>query len=357
MHQIIFDFGVVHLWLLEFGLRIYGYGLMMVLGFLSAIALGRWRARQFGENPDVVTNIGLLALVGGVVGARIAFVIEKWDVLFSRAPDPLLEIINISSGGLIYYGGVVLAMAVIVAYLLIKRLPARRFLDAIAPSLMIGLAFGRMGCLLNGCCYGMPARADFPLAMTFPYASTPVVNLDRQSPVFGGSTVSPVYSHQFATGALTPPDYLLTGTSDGPRELKPPQQLPLDLAHKALGEHSNPVLPAQWAGMGNALLLTGLLLAFSPLRRREGEVFALMLATYPVLRFILEIIRGDNFHEVLSFRFTHNQYTSIVMMLSGLILLALLRKMHPSAGPFALERAAQAVSGESRQSQRKGKRR
>ena len=68
MRQIIIDFGKLDFWWLHFNLRIYGYGLMLVGGFLTGIWLARRRARRFGESGDYVTNVGLLALVGGVVG-------------------------------------------------------------------------------------------------------------------------------------------------------------------------------------------------------------------------------------------------------------------------------------------------
>ena len=89
MQQVIVDFGQFNVFGHPIGLRIYGYGLMLVLGFLAAVGLARWRARRFGENPEAVTSLGLLALAGGVVGARLAFVIERWDSEFSHLPNPL----------------------------------------------------------------------------------------------------------------------------------------------------------------------------------------------------------------------------------------------------------------------------
>jgi phosphatidylglycerol:prolipoprotein diacylglycerol transferase len=105
MRQILVDFGVLHLFGLSIPLRIYGYGLMMVLGFLSGIALAQWRARKSGESPDAIPALGILALIGGVVGARLAYVIQDWRE-FSRAPNPLGAMLDVTSGGLIYFGGV-----------------------------------------------------------------------------------------------------------------------------------------------------------------------------------------------------------------------------------------------------------
>ena len=193
MRQIIIDFGTLG----GLSIRIFGYGLMMVLGFLSAIAIGRRRAKRMGENPDAITQIGILSLIGGVLGARLAFVIE--DVMAGRMHDLSLgSILNITSGGLIYYGGVALGSAMVLGYLLIKRLPIRRHLDMVAVSMMVGLAFGRAGCLLNGCCYGGPCRHDWALRTEFPVYSTPLLKFDGRDNPFseGQDAPSPVYHHQ-----------------------------------------------------------------------------------------------------------------------------------------------------------------
>lgn len=205
MQQIIVDFGVVDLFGAQVPLRIYGYGLMLVLGFLSSIWLARWRARRGGANPDVISTCGVLALVGGVAGARLAYVIENGRKFFSD-PNPLGAILNVTSGGLIYYGGVAGAMIAILAYLHVKRLPLRRYLDVMAASFMLGLAFGRAGCLLNGCCYGGACSADWPLATRFPMFSRPLLKLDGSPGPFSAGTDSPtpVFSHQWDPNRVPP---------------------------------------------------------------------------------------------------------------------------------------------------------
>ena len=355
-------------------LRIYGYGLMLVLGFLVGICLARWLARRLGEDPDAVTNLALVALVGGFVGARLAYIIEQWSK-FSQSGNPLREIFNITSGGLIYYGGVALAMALALVYLSAKRLPIRRHLDILAPSLMVGLAFGRMGCLLSGCCFGGPCAGHFPLAMRFPYASRPLVPLDRKANVFGGTGVSPAFSRQVGlpreqggieTESL--PRWLLRRdeggqlirATEGPAVGRPVLKSPGELTHaralQAAELWSTPVHPAQVYGVVSALLIAGLLLWFTRLRRREGQVFLLMIISYPVTRFLLESIRGDNPHDLLALRLTHNQYISIGMVALGLILWHGLRRLDAAAGPWWSQRLAEMKAQKTIASrQRKGK--
>jgi len=347
MQQVIVDFGQFNVFGRPIGLRIYGYGLMLVLGFLAAVGLARWRARRFGEDPETVTSLGLLALAGGVVGARLAFVIERWDSQFAHLPDPLAEVVNITSGGLIYYGGLALAAVLVVVFLRVRRLPIRRYVDIVAPSLMVGLAFGRVGCFLNGCCYGGRCSEHFPLAVRFPYAARPLVTVREGKNIFGGASVSPAYQHYAAAspGGAGPavPQWLVREDALGAPVLKMPAELTAEEALRAEALRSPPLQPAQVYAAVNAFLLAGLLLAFSRLRRREGQTFAVLLILYPVTRFVLESIRGDNAHDVLHLALTHNQYTSMGLLTVGVGIWLVLRWMPASAGPFWRERAAGAA--------------
>jgi len=338
MQRIIVDFGMLKLFGLSIPLRIYGYGLMVACGFLIAIFLAQRRARRAGENPDTLAQIGLLSLVGGLVGARIAYIIQHWTGQFANSPNPLGEIVNITAGGLIYYGGVLLAMAMALVYLFAKRLPVRRYLDILAPSLMVGLAFGRAGCLLNGCCYGATCRADWPPAIRFPMYSKPLLKLDGGDNPFssGMDEPSPVYADQMSKGYVRVDSRL---TDEKGRLIRPRDFGPEQIA-AAEASFSAPVKPAQPLGIINALLLAGLLTAFYRLRKREGQVFAMLLVLYPITRFMLEMIRDDNAHNLRNAVLTHNQYTSLAMMVAGLIMWVVLYKLPASAGPSLARRLA-----------------
>ncbi len=332
MQQIIVDFGTLKFLGLEISLRIFGYGLAMVFGFLTGIFLAQWRARRAGENPEHIAYCGMLALIGGVVGARIAYVIENYRYFFPKSgsvSDGMVEILNITSGGLIYYGGVALATIVVLIFLRAKRLPIRRFLDILAPSLMIGLAFGRVGCTLNGCCYGGPCRADWPLAMRFPMYSKPLIKLDGRDNPYSASTEapSPLFANQLTKKIIYPDSRLL----DKYGNLIPPRNFTPKQIRVAETIRSRPAKPAQPLGIVNALLLAGILLAFSRLRTREGQVFALMVVLYPITRFLLESIRADNGHNLARGILTHNQYTSIFLTIIGIVLWMVLRKLPASA--------------------------
>lgn len=156
-------------------LPIYSYGLMLVIGFLAAVELAKHLARKSNLNPETFVNAGLIALVSGVAGARLSHVLEN----IGQYTDPgrsfaanLWDAVNIRSGGLTFYGGLLLATPILIGYAIKKKLPLLHSMDIIAPCIMLGLAFGRIGCFLNGCCYG--AACDLPWAVTFPGHETAV---------------------------------------------------------------------------------------------------------------------------------------------------------------------------------------
>jgi len=153
------------------GLPVKGYGLMLMIGFLTAVWMCMRRAQKVRSDPDTALNAAFLALIFGVIGARLFYVAHYWTSHFRGRG--LLAIIDVTSGGLEFYGGFLCAVTAILIFLRIKGHSVRLFLDIMAPSVMWGLAFGRIGCTLNGCCFGgtCPAHFPWPLAVTFPYGS------------------------------------------------------------------------------------------------------------------------------------------------------------------------------------------
>lgn len=155
------------------------YGLMLTLGFLSGVWLSMRRAERLKADPDMIVNIGFICLICGVVGARLFYVLHYWESSFARSANPLLSALKLTSGGLEYYGGLIGAIAGAVVYMVLKRASLRLYLDILAPGAAWGLAFGRVGCLLNGCCWGGlcvdahdPQHVVVPWAMSFPYSSS-----------------------------------------------------------------------------------------------------------------------------------------------------------------------------------------
>ena len=133
----------------EHALTIYGYGAMLCIGFLLAILLAARRAKRLGQSPDVIYNVALFCFFGGLIGARLFYVIQYGEHF--RSP---LDFLKIWEGGLTFCGGFLLAIVAAIGYLRFAKQPILYWLDIIAPSVALGEAFGRLGCFLNGCCYG-----------------------------------------------------------------------------------------------------------------------------------------------------------------------------------------------------------
>ena len=262
---------------------IYGYGLMLVIGFLLAIQLGKYLAKQCGLDPEVFVNAGLLALVTGIAGARISHVLENFGYYTNpnrSAWANLWDAINIRSGGLTYYGGFLLAFPSLVLYAKWKKVPIRLGMDIVAPCVMVGLAFGRIGCFLNGCCYG--ATCELPWAVQFPYYSIP-------------------YREEVAEQRITPPEMLSRFGGDGravdvlsrPEIAKNAAELPPNALAVADAQHSLPVHPAQLYSALTATLIGLVVVCYFTLPHIPGRAFALMVMIEGLTRYLLELLRVE----------------------------------------------------------------
>jgi phosphatidylglycerol:prolipoprotein diacylglycerol transferase len=299
---------------------VWGYGLMLVIGFYCAMMLARALSRRSGIDPDVMVNAALVALVAGIAGARLSHIFENLAE-YTRSDltvgQNLYNAINISSGGLTFYGGFILATIACIAYGLMKRVPIRLGMDVIAPCLMIGLGFGRIGCYLNGCCYG--AECNVPWAVSFPYHSN-------------------AYLDQYEKGELDVPAELKTTTPHGDVVLKSPEQAGADpqsaaaLKQKMPGRtEALPVHPAQIYSSITAFLLAAILVAFFTLQPAPGRVFALMLILEAPARFLLEMLRAEP--PVLG-PLSFSMVLSIPLFILGLVMWFAVGKMEPSRPRF-----------------------
>jgi phosphatidylglycerol---prolipoprotein diacylglyceryl transferase len=137
---------------------VYSYGLMLGISFIAAsyFLSKEFKRKMMDENAAV--NITFLALIGGVVGAKLLYVIEEWNYIFSLPSNKLFSTEGLfSAQGLTFYGGFILAAALIYFYVRRKKIPYLRVCDAAAPSLAIGYGIARIGCHLSGDGdYGVP---------------------------------------------------------------------------------------------------------------------------------------------------------------------------------------------------------
>ena len=152
-------------------LHIRWYGVMAVAGVISAYYLMLHRSKRYGYNSDNISDITFWSMIAAIVGARLLYVIRFWDEQFAGNP---LDAFKIYEGGLVFLGGFALSVFFLFFYCRAKKWDIGNLADLIAPALPLGHAFGRIGCLLNGCCFGFKyegfcsIRYEYPPFGTFP---------------------------------------------------------------------------------------------------------------------------------------------------------------------------------------------
>lgn len=155
MHPVAFQLGP---------LTIHWYGILIAVAFLAGVWTAGRRGVRDGLNPQRISDLAMWLLVGGIIGARALHIVSYWDEEFKG--KPLWEIFKIQNGGLVFYGGLIGAAIAGIIFVKLKRLPLFKMADALAPSVALGSVFGRLGCLMTGCCYG--TKCDLPWAIRFP---------------------------------------------------------------------------------------------------------------------------------------------------------------------------------------------
>ena len=220
-------------------LHLKTYGACIATGFLICW----WLIERLSGRKDL-SNLLLSLMVGGIAGSRIAYVIEHWQSEFAANPA---AIIRVDQGGLMFYGGFILSFVVFFVWCFMKKESPLKLADLLAAVIPLGHAFGRIGCFFYGCCYGRDS--DCWCAVTFPVGSPSWYEHGRK-------LVSVLPTQLFEAAALL----VLFGalmwvwrgreTGDGRREAR-------------------------------------------DVRRGDGLIAGLYLCGYAVIRFGIEILRGD----------------------------------------------------------------
>ena len=266
-------------------LTLHSYGLALAISFFLGILLATRRGATRGMHSDLVFDTSLVIVFASVIGARLMYVVFHWgDDLHS-----LVDVVSLWNGGLTMYGGVLAAMGAAWLYLRRRQVAFLRMADVVAPSLGLGLALTRVGCFLNGCCYGKPTHG--PLGIVFP---------------------------------------------------------PDSLVHTSLG--GVPIHPTQLYSSATGVVILVALLVFDRVRRADGQVFALYLLLDAAGRFVLDSWR---YYEPNAYLWpggpTVNQAICVGLFGLGLLLLARSRRAVVSGVPVTADpQARPAVMPEAR---------
>jgi phosphatidylglycerol:prolipoprotein diacylglycerol transferase len=265
--------------------KVHSFSVFLLLACFGGLWLAARTARRGKINPERVYDLAGWLLMGGFIGARALFIIQN-----PGSVQHWTDIFKIWQGGIIFYGCILGGLIGSLMYWARHPFPFRAMADAVAPGLALGIALGRVGCFLNGCCYG--ALCSLPWAVQFPAGTLP-------------------WGRHVEAGWLS---------------------------HAA--PYSLPVHPKQLYAALAGFALLALLIAYYPRRRRDGEVMALLMIGYPVTRFIVEFFRGDA--GGLYAGFTISQYISIALFLGGLV-----TRIHLSRQPTTRYADRTADGGES----------
>ncbi len=363
------------------GLPIYGFGMMLFLAFIICTWVAGRGAESEGVAREHIQDLAIWLFIGGLIGARITFLIaERPDLAWKEKLD---QIYKIWDGGIVLYGSVIGALvSYVVAYFLIFRrykLSTLKLADILAPSIAVGLCLGRFGCFLNGCCYGQVACPTCPVyAVHFPLSAPAREGLveegyqtaagftlapDDQQPR-DGARVGAVDPHSLAYASnlrsgdvilelrpvLPDEDPHVANVEDLIHKLaykwpRGERELSLKVVHKdsekveelptftprTLGLH-----PTQLYEVVSMSLMFLLLTAYYPLRRQAGQVIAVLMAGYGVHRYLNELLRDDPRPKGFE------SYTSVVLILAGIALWTYLQRR-----PVSVAHSPRLAGGES----------
>ncbi len=325
-------------------ITVYGFGFMLFCAFLGCTWLAIRLARRHGVSKEAIWDLSTWLILTGVVGARLTFIIVNWGAFGN-----FWQIFAVWDGGLVFYGSIPGAA---LGYLAVYHTRLKAFgvthwqmADVVAPGLALGLCLGRIGCLLNGCCFGNVACAGCA-SLSFPLSSPPryeMVRRGHQTPaqfltfpetrtvmkvepgsaaaeagLKPGDTIAQVGGKAVASG----PDLEAQLVSEWPRGQRwlelgiqddgnGVRQL-ASFAPGTIGLH-----PTQLYESISMALLLFFLLSYAPYKPRDGLLMVIFMFAYAVHRFLNEMLRTDT--EPVAFDMTLSQNISVAVFLAALV--------------------------------------
>ena len=245
------------------GLIIYAYGFFLILGIVVAGILAILRVRKEGLHIpfERVADLFFYTVLSAIVGSRILFVLINFD-LYRENP---LQILKIWEGGLVFYGGLVLAIGVSIGYMRWYRLPIWKLFDLISPLIALGLFFGRIGCFFAGCCYGKETSLPWGVIFTNP---------------------------------------------------------------NSLARLNVPLHPTQLYDAANGLAIFLFLIWKEKRKAFDGQIFFFFLLLYSTTRFFIELLRGDPRGFLFQDLISTSQGIGILLAILSIFMLFFLKKRY-----------------------------
>ena len=249
MHPILFKIGPI---------TIYTYGVLIATAFFLGLALAARQARVEGEDPQKIMDLSFYILISAIAGSRLLYIVVEYKEYISNP----LRIFKVWEGGLVFYGGFIMAMAVVIIYVKKNEMSLWKVGDILAPSVAIGQGVGRLGCFFAGCCYGR--ETDVPWAVIFKNPNT-----------------------------LAPMDVHLH--------------------------------PTQLYDSANGFIIFAILLILRKFKKFDGQLFWTYTLLYAVGRFIVEIFRGDE-RGFVTASLSTSQFIAIPLFAVSIVMLIKLKR-------------------------------
>jgi len=264
MYRILFTIG---------SFPIYSYGVMLALAFIIGIFLAMKEAKRIGENPERVLDISLYVILGALIGGRLGYVIFHLDYYLENP----IKMLYFRQGGLSFLGAFLIAFFLCWLYVKRTKLPFWKFADIAAPSVAIGIGIARIGCFLNGCCYGLIS--------------------EKYGIEFSALNMPPAYLQQLKDGLI------VSGSSC-----------------------TLPVIPTQLYSSLYAFLIFFILLGIRKYKKYDGYLFLNFLVLYSIARFTIEFFRFYEDNYKMFNYFTVTQIILLGVILASLVFMNILKK-------------------------------
>ncbi len=357
------------------GIAVRGYGVFLLCGVASGVALALYRSKKTSVSPDTIFNLAFWLLIGGIIGARTFYVVEYWDDFVSNdVKATLFRLLDFTRGGLVVYGSILGGALATIVFCYRYRQSAFLIGDIVIPSLFLGIFFGRLGCLMNGCCYAGRCE-DSAWATYFPPGS-PVYTEQMESGELLGLTLTPstdpVASEEVnelatmpwvvsqvapvgpaATRGIQPGDTIDRIFPQAPPLDRIDPQTPIDDSSTLdwvavvngtpilwtadeLPPYAMAVRSAQLISSINGLWICIALLLISRFcRLRTGTLAAIGFMVYAMVRFVEEIVRSDEPGQ-FGTDLTIAQWVSLAIIPSALAVILFIYKTRAADAPTTL---------------------
>ena len=309
------------------GFPLHTYGLMLMAGFAAAILVAaRLAQREWGgelglRRRNDAMDLAVWVVLGGIGGSKVLFlIVTPGEFLGALASGNLWKILGALGGGFVFYGGLIGAGLAVWWFCRKRQIEFLRLADVIVPTVALGQAFGRLGCFAAGCCWGKPASMHVPWAVRFP-------GFPRALDLFGHSTSGAIawdsQAKEFQRWVIESTGQVFDHPVPGAIRIS-----------DWVAQHGTtlPIHPTQlYESLAQLLLFVALMIA-RRYRRFHGQILALYLIGYAIIRSTVELFRGDfergTLHKLVDavpldawWNISTSQFISLVMFALGVTLL------------------------------------